>query len=240
MRELIRKLLREQSEDFNTTIEDHEDGFDVFIMDGDKKIGEISFTKESIPNLYTIVDATIDDEYKGNRIYPKTIIDLFKERPNLIINSVFRSPEAEKSWRYILNNLPSNIGKSFKYYKDEDTTLIQLKLKKDIKESKVKTIKEEETKIPLKLRRRFDEIDWRVKFAVREFKAQQSNICVGFTNFFSVIIEKTCDSIYWDMFADDMDDSSKEWTEIYYALEEYLQEKYLIELQNYYHINCGD
>ena len=130
MRELIRKLLREQSEDFNTTIEDREDGFDVFIMDGDKKIGEISFTKESIPNLYTIVDATIDDEYKGNRIYPKTIIDLFKERPNLIINSVFRSPEAEKSWRYILNNLPPNIGKSFKYYKDEDTTLIQLKLKK--------------------------------------------------------------------------------------------------------------
>jgi len=98
----------------------------------------------------------------------------------------------------------------------------------------------EETKIPLKLRRRFDEIDWRVKFAVREFKAQQSNICVGFKNFFSVIIEKTCDSIYWDMFANDMDDSSKEWTEIYLALEEYLQEKYLIELQNYYHINCGD
>ena len=128
MRELIRKLLREQSEDFNTTIEDHEDGFDVFIMDGDKKIGEISFTKESIPNLYTIVDATIDDEYKGNRIYPKTIINLFKERPNLIINSVFRSPEAEKSWRYILNNLPPNIGKSFKHYKEENTTLIQLKL----------------------------------------------------------------------------------------------------------------
>jgi hypothetical protein len=130
LRERIIRVLREQSEGFNTTIEDHEDGFDVFIMDGDKKIGEISFTKESIPNLYTIVDATIDDEYKGNRIYPKTIIDLFKERPNLIINSVFRSPEAEKSWRYILNNLPPNIGKSFKYYKDEDTTLIQLKLKK--------------------------------------------------------------------------------------------------------------
>lgn len=129
-RERIKRILREQSEDFNTSIEDYEDGFDVFIMDGDKKIGEISFTKESVPNRYTIVGATIDDEYKGNRIYPKTIINLFKERPNLIINSVYRSLEAEKSWRYILNNLPSNIGKSFKYYKDEGTTLIQLKLKK--------------------------------------------------------------------------------------------------------------
>jgi len=131
LRERIIRVLREQSEDFNTTIEDYEDGFDVLIMDGNKKIGGISFAKEgNIPNLYTIVDATIDDEYKGSRIYPKTIINLFKERPSLIINSVFRSPEAEKSWRYILSNLPSNIGKSVKYYKDEDTTLYQLKLKK--------------------------------------------------------------------------------------------------------------
>ena len=133
LQEHIKKVLREEDfiplEDLNTVIKDYEDGFDVFIMNGDKKIGEISFVKESIPNLYTIVDATIDNEYKGNRIYPKTIINLFKERPNIIINSVFRSPEAEKAWRYILSNLPSNIGKSVKYYKEEDTTLFQLKLR---------------------------------------------------------------------------------------------------------------
>lgn len=116
-------------ESLNIVIRDYEDGFDVFIMDEDEQIGEISFAKESLPNVYTIVDATIDDEYKGNRIYPKTIINLFKERPNIIINSVFRSPEAEKAWRYLLSNLPSNIGKSVKYYKEEDTTLFQIRLK---------------------------------------------------------------------------------------------------------------
>jgi hypothetical protein len=45
---------------------------------------------------------------------------------------------------------------------------------------------------------------------------------------------------YWDNFAHEMDDSSKEWYEIYKALEEYLQEKYIFELQKFYHMNCGD
>ena len=146
LQEHIKKVLREEDfiplEDLNTVIKDYEGGFDVFIMNGDKKIGEISFVKENLPDLYTIVDATIDDEYKGNRIYPKTIINLFKERPNIIINSVFRSPEAEKAWRYILSNLPSNIGKSVKYYKEEDTTLYQLKLR-NIQEHIKKVLREE-------------------------------------------------------------------------------------------------
>ena len=161
LQENIRRILREEDfiplEDLNTVIKDYEDGFDVLIMNGDKKIGEISFVKESIPNLYTIVDATIDDEYKGNRIYPKTIINLFKERPNIIINSVFRSPEAEKAWRYILSNLPPNIGKSVKYYKEEDTTLYQLKLR-NIQES-IKKILREETNIPPSVKRRLHYVD---------------------------------------------------------------------------------
>ena len=146
LRETIKRILREEDfiplEDLNTVIKDYEGGFDVFIMDGDKKIGEISFTKEDQPNQYTIVDATIDDEYKGNRIYPKTIINLFKERPNIIINSVFRSPEAQKAWIYLLSNLPSNIGKSVKYYKEEDTTLFQLK-SRNLQESIRRILREE-------------------------------------------------------------------------------------------------
>ena len=133
LQEQIRRILKEENfiplESLKIVIKDNEDGFDVFIMDEDKKIGGISFVKDDLPNAYTIVDATIDDEYKGNRIYPKTIINLFKERPNIIINSVFRSPEAEKSWRHLLSDLPSNIGKSVKHYKEENTTLYQLKLK---------------------------------------------------------------------------------------------------------------
>ena len=133
LQETIRRILREEDfiplESLYLDIKDYDGGFDVFIMNGDKKIGEISFVKESLPNQYTIVDATIDDEYKGNRIYPKTAINLFKERPNIIINSLFRSPEANKAWIYLLSNLPPNIGKSVKYYKEEDTTLFQLKLR---------------------------------------------------------------------------------------------------------------
>ena len=125
-----RKVLKEQLEYLDLVIKDYEDGFDVFIMDKDNKIGEISFVKESRPNQYTIVDATIDDEYKGQRIYPKTIINIFKHKPNIIINSVFRSNEAEKSWRYILDELPSNIEQNIEHYDEEDTTLYQLRLKR--------------------------------------------------------------------------------------------------------------
>ena len=146
LQESIRRILREEDfiplEDLNTVIKDYEDGFDVFIMNKDKKIGEISFAKEDKPNQYTIVDATIDDEYKGNRIYSKTIINLFKERPNIIINSVFRSPEAEKAWKYLLSDLPSNIEYKVKYYEDEETTLYQLKLK-NLQESIRRILKEE-------------------------------------------------------------------------------------------------
>lgn len=146
LKESIRRILREEDfiplEDLNTVIKDYEGGFDVFIMNGDKKIGEISFIEEDNPNQYTISDATIDDEYKGNRIYPKTIISLFKQKPNIIINSVFRSPEAQKAWIYLLSNLPPNIGKSVKYYKDEDTTLFQLK-SRNLQESIRRILREE-------------------------------------------------------------------------------------------------
>ena len=125
-----RKVLKEQLEYLDLVIKDYEDGFDVFIMDKDNKIGEISFVKESRPNQYTIVDATIDDDYKGQRIYPKTIINIFKHKPNIIINSVFRSNEAEKSWRYILDELPSNIEQNIEHYEEEGTTLYQLRLKR--------------------------------------------------------------------------------------------------------------
>jgi hypothetical protein len=127
-----RKVLKEQLEYLDLVIEDDEDGFEVFIMDEDKKIGEISFVKESKPNEYTIVDATIDDEYKGQRIYPKTIINIFKHKPNIIINSVFRSDEAEKAWKYLLSDLPPNIEQYIKRYDEEETTLYQLRLKEGV------------------------------------------------------------------------------------------------------------
>jgi hypothetical protein len=78
------------------------------------------------------VDATIDDEYKGQRIYPKTIINIFKHKPNIIINSVFRSDEAEKAWKYLLSDLPPNIEQYIERYDEEETTLYQLRLKEGV------------------------------------------------------------------------------------------------------------
>ena len=58
LQENIRRIIREQSEDFNTTIEEYDDGFDVFIMDEDKKIGEISFAKEPTQTCFPEVHST--------------------------------------------------------------------------------------------------------------------------------------------------------------------------------------
>lgn len=163
LQESIRRTLREDMEDFIAledlylNIKDYDGGFDVFIMSGNKKIGQISFAEDDRPNQYTIVDATINDEFKGNRIYSKTIINLFKERPNIIINSVFRSPEAEKAWKHLLSNLPSNIEHKVKHYEDEDTTLYQLKLK-NLQET-IRRILREEVNTTNYIRRRYNCMD---------------------------------------------------------------------------------
>jgi predicted transcriptional regulator with HTH domain len=63
---LNRKVLKEQLEYLDLVIEDDEDGFEVFIMDEDKKIGEISFVKELwMPQLMM---NTKDKEYTQKQL----------------------------------------------------------------------------------------------------------------------------------------------------------------------------
>ena len=52
-----------------------------------------------------------------------------RDYSHIKVDNRFLRDLANKAWIYILNNLPPNIGKSVKHYKDEGTTLFQLKLK---------------------------------------------------------------------------------------------------------------
>jgi len=213
-------------EDLNTVIKDYEGGFDVFIMNGDKKIGEISFTKEDHPNQYTITNATIDDKYKGNRIYPKTIINLFKERPNIIINSVFRSPEAQKAWIYLLNNLPPNIGKSVKYYKDEDTTLFQLK-SRNLQES-IKRILREELNKPIRRRIDFSKIDSIIKkHRIGSFQKNEPTEL-------GTAINRTIHKAMYDIMPREFEDYGDEYHKVWDEIKQYLKDKYGEELRQYF------
>lgn len=130
----IRRILREELQDINIEIFDVKHGFNVVIMMGDEKIGEIVFEDDG-NNNYTIVDANIHPDYRGKGLYRKAIISVFDVKPNAIINSVFRSPEADRAWQSLISKLPNNIEHKTKYYREEKTRLHQLMLKKNINES---------------------------------------------------------------------------------------------------------
>lgn len=133
-KETIRRILKEELQDINIEIHDVKHGVNVLIMMGDEKIGEIVF-EDNGDNNYTIVDANIHPDYRGKGLYRKAIISVFDEKPNAIINSVFRSPEADRAWQSLISKLPNNIEHKTKYYREEKTRLHQLMLKKGINES---------------------------------------------------------------------------------------------------------
>ena len=118
--------------DITYEIIDDEFGFLVLIKNNNEKIGEIFFEKDR-DNSFTITDAVIDTKFKGNRIYPNAIIEILNRKPNITINSVFRSSDAEKSWDYLLKNLPKNIQQKKQHFKDENTTLYQISVNKNTK-----------------------------------------------------------------------------------------------------------
>lgn len=134
----IRRILREETQDIHIEVYDVKYGFNVLIMMGDEKIGEIVFEEDDIDDSYTIVDAKIDPQYRKKGLYQKAIIKVFEVKPNIIINSVFRSPEAERSWELLVSKLPDNIEYKTKYYREEQTRLHQLRLKKTINENLIK------------------------------------------------------------------------------------------------------
>jgi hypothetical protein len=103
-------------------------------------------------------------------------------------------------------------------------------------------LKEETSSSTLKIKRRIDSVDWLVEFSVREIERQYNGICNTRTpeNFVETVIEKVGDSMYWDYFADTIDDGSEEWGQMYRFIEKYVEHKFGDKLRQFYHVNCGD
>ena len=85
----------------------------------------------------------------------------------------------------------------------------------NLQESIRKILREEISNSVNSVLRRLHEVDWLVEFSVREIQRQYNGICnVGTSeNFVETVIEKTGDGMYWDFFADTIDDGSEEWSQ---------------------------
>ncbi len=104
---------------------------------------------------------------------------------------------------------------------------------------RIKQILREEFKIPAKVRRRTIHVDDEVEMAVINFKDRYKSICIGETIFISSIIDLTLESMYWTYYSD-IDDSSKEWEDIYIYIVDYIEKNFVPKLKMDYHLNCGD
>lgn len=122
MRKIILEELKKFKNQTNITISENDSGIKVNIHNNSDLIGNIFLEKEGV-NTFTIIDAVIDDNFKGYGIYQKSLIDLIYLKPKIRINSVFRSEKAERSWKLLLRNLPNDIGFNKERYPAEKTVL---------------------------------------------------------------------------------------------------------------------
>jgi hypothetical protein len=106
----------------------------------------------------------------------------------------------------------------------------------------IRKILREETSNPINLiLRRLESLDWLVEFSVREIERQYNGICKVRTpeNFVEIVIEKTGDGMYWDFFAETIDDSSDEWGQMYRFIEKYVETKFGDTLRSNFNRLCS-
>lgn len=107
-------------------------------------------------------------------------------------------------------------------------------------QEQIRRILKEETKMNLRLRRRFAELD-------NEFHRLMSAVYTpnyicrykSGEELLDVVSEAVIGFMYWNYF-DDIDYNSEEWGKIYNNMIKYLSNKYREEIKEYYHISCGD
>ena len=87
----------------------------VDILHDGEKVGYMIMEKEK-DDEYTIVDAKIEPDYRGRGLYQKSIMELLEQNPELKINSMFRSEEANFAWKSLMKKLPYYIGLREKKY----------------------------------------------------------------------------------------------------------------------------
>jgi hypothetical protein len=117
-----RKSLNEE-----VKIEKTEDYIEVDIIEDNKTIGNITLESYDGKN-YTIIDANIEEAYRGKGLYKKAILNTLNKNPHIKITSAFRSKDAEFAWNSLLKNLPSNIKRNIINRKAENTKEITLSL----------------------------------------------------------------------------------------------------------------
>ena len=125
-----RKSLNEE-----VKIEKTEDYIEVDIIEDDKIIGNITLESYDGKN-YTIIDANVEEAYRGKGLYKKAIIDTLNENPHIKITSAFRSKDAEFAWNSLLKNLPPNIKKNIINRRAERTKEITLSLNEYVNNAK--------------------------------------------------------------------------------------------------------
>jgi len=125
----------------------------------------------------------------------------------------------------------SKIDRMLIYFEDndEETNL----------QEQIRRILKEETDKNAYLRRRIDMLEYEVEYRLGRIYTE-GNICQyeNEDELLDVMIEASIDSMYWNYFAN-IDDNSKEWSELYHDMYEYLTDKYGDEIRNRYINNCG-
>lgn len=101
-------------------------GLNVSMIYDGEEIGHMTLEKDVRGNEFTIIDASIIPKFRGRGLYQRAIMKLLKEIPSIIINSVFRSPEAERAWVALLGKLPEKVKVEKIPLKREKTTLYQI------------------------------------------------------------------------------------------------------------------
>ena len=115
------KLLKEE-----ISVDYDEFSIEVDILHDGDKVGYMIMEKEN-DNEYTIVDAKIEPDYRGRGLYQKSIIELLEQNPELKINSMFRSEDANFAWKALMKKLPEHIGLREKKY--DEGILYQIYMK---------------------------------------------------------------------------------------------------------------
>jgi len=106
----------------------------------------------------------------------------------------------------------------------------------------IRRILKEETDFTLRVRRIISELDSLLLQKMKDAYKPET-ICRFYKSsqeLFEHIAHSVISDIYYTHFDDYVDDLSEEWEKMYYFMFEYLHHKYGNEIDQYYHINCGD
>lgn len=111
----------------------------------------------------------------------------------------------------------------------------------NLQESIRRILREQQTTVPIRARRRLVLIDQILKLKISNYYGPDK-ICKYETadELVEVIAESVIETMFYSHYFGDIDDDSDEWEIISDYMEKYINDNYGEKLREYYHINCGD